>query len=155
MTTDNSIEARLQRFEDSEAIRRLRLQFHRYVNDRVIGKAVDLCTEDALVDFGPTLQARGHAEIAALFEKLAGNTDMIKQFSANHIVDLDGDVATGNAYVDARYAAGGQSIIACASYDDTYRRTPEGWKFSEMIVHIHFTVPVQEGWGNIVERKSA
>jgi len=33
MATDNGIEARLQRFEDTEAIRGLRQQFHRYVND--------------------------------------------------------------------------------------------------------------------------
>ncbi len=114
---------------------------------------MSLFTDDALVDFGPTARAKGRAEIDALFAKLAGNTTMIKQFSANHIVDLDGDTGTGNAYVDARYAANGQSIIACASYDDSYRRTPDGWKFSEMIVHIHFSVPVQQGWGDIVERK--
>jgi len=109
-------------------------------------KAASLCTEDAIVDFGPDLRARGHAEVTALFTKLAGNTTMIKQFSANHIVDLEGDTGTGNAYVDARYAAQGKSIIACASYDDKYRRTPEGWKFSEMIVKIHFAVPVMQGW---------
>lgn len=152
---DTSIEARLRRWEDTEEIRRLRQQFHRYVNDGEQGRLASLYTDDALVDFGPELRAKGRAEIDALFAKLAGNTTMIKQFSANHIVDLHGDTATGNAYVDARYAANGQSIIACASYDDSYRRTPDGWKFSEMIVHIHFTVPIQEGWGNIVERKHA
>jgi ketosteroid isomerase-like protein len=152
---DNSIEARLQRFEDTEEIRRLRQKFHRYVNDGEQGRLASLYTDDALVDFGPDLVAKGRAEIDALFAKLAGNTSFIKQFSANHIVDVDGDTGSGNAYVDARYAASGKSIIACASYDDKYRRTPDGWKFSEMIVHIHFTVPIQEGWGNIVERKHA
>ena len=52
MATDTSIEARLQRFEDTEDIRRLRLQFHRYVNDRVIGRAVandTLCFSPPLV----------------------------------------------------------------------------------------------------------
>lgn len=150
---DSSIEARLRRFEDTEEIRRLRQQFHRFVNDGEQGRLASLYTDDALVDFGPDLRAKGRAEIDALFAKLAGNTSFIKQFSANHIVDVDGDTGSGNAYVDARYAAGGESIIACASYDDRYRRTPDGWKFSEMIVHIHFTVPIQQGWGNIVERK--
>lgn len=153
MATDTSIEARLQRFEDSEEIRRLRQRFHRHVNDGEQGKLASLYTDDALVDFGPELRARGRTEIDALFAKLAGNTSFIKQFSANHIVDVDGDTGSGHAYVDARYAANGESIIACASYDDRYRRTPDGWKFSEMIVHIHFTVPIQQGWGNIVERK--
>ncbi len=150
---DTSIEARLQRFEDTEEIRRLRQQFHRYVNDGEQSRLASLYTDDALVDFGPDLRAKGRSEIDALFARLAGNTSFIKQFSANHIVNVDGDSGSGNAYVDARYAANGQSIIACASYDDQYRRTRDGWKFSEMIVHIHFNVPIQEGWGNIVERK--
>ena len=122
---DTSIEARLQRFEDTEEIRRLRQSFHRFVNDGEQAKLASLYTDDALVDFGPDLRAKGRTEIDALFAKLAGNTSFIKQFSANHIVDVDGDTGSGNAYVDARYAANGQSIIACASSLSKLRAGPE------------------------------
>jgi hypothetical protein len=146
MATDSSIEARLQRIEDLEDIRRLRMDYHRYVNTRSFSEAAILYTEDALVDFGES-KVRGRAEIAALYARYDQQLDTIKQYLANHIIDLDGDEASGNAYVDARYAFDGHSIIACAMYDEKYRRTDEGWKISEMIVTVHFAVPVQQGWG--------
>lgn len=147
MPTDQSIEARLQRIEDLEAIRRVRLEYHRYVNTRTFKDAAILYTEDAFVDFGPGQQARGRAEIGALYARYDQQLDTIKQFLANHMIDLDGDEASGNAYADARYAFDGHSIIACASYDEKYRRTAEGWKISEMKVTVHFAVPIQQGWG--------
>jgi hypothetical protein len=36
--------------------------------------------------------------------------------------------------------------MAAVKYDDKFRRTPEGWKFSEMIVTIYFNVPITKGW---------
>jgi ketosteroid isomerase-like protein len=147
MATDlASLEARIRRLEDIEAIRRLRLDYHACVNRHAMPDATPLYTDDAFIDFGPTAQARGPAEIRALYERLNANVDMIKQFAANHEIDVAGDEATGHAWVDARYGQGDVSIIACASYADRYRRTPEGWKFSEMVVTIHFGVPVQQGW---------
>ncbi len=147
MTADRgSAEARKQRLEDIDAIRRLRMEYHRYVNTRHMAEAAILYTEDAWVDFGPNEQARGRAEIEALYTKYNGQLDIIKQFPANHMFDVDGDEASGEAYADARYGYDGHSVMACASYDEKYRRTAEGWKISEMVVKIHFAVPVQQGW---------
>ncbi len=141
-----SVEARMQRLEDIDAIRRLRMDYHRHVNARTMPQAAMLYTEDAWVDFGPAEQARGRDEIAALYTKYNGQLDIIKQFAANHMFEVDGDEASGEAYADARYGYDGHSVMACASYDEKYRRTAEGWKISEMIVKIHFAVPVQQGW---------
>ena len=147
MTADsNSVEARMRRLEDIDAIRRLRMDYHRYVNTRTMAEAAILYSGDAFVDFGPTERARGRDEIATLYAKYNDQLDIIKQFPANHMIELNGDEATGQAYADARYGYDGHSVMACASYDETYRRTPEGWKISEMIVTIHFAVPVQQGW---------
>ena len=146
MSKPTSIEARLQRLEDLDEIRGLRMRYHRCVNERIFKEAVDIHTEDAFIDFAGQVSARGHKEIAALYDHLNTNVGIIRQFPANHIIQLDGDEASGTAYVDARYSQDGKSIIAAAAYDETYRRTPDGWKISEMIVSIYFSVPVQEGW---------
>ena len=122
------------------------MRYHRCVNERIFKEAVDIHTEDAFIDFAGQVSARGHKEIAALYDHLNTNVGIIRQFPANHIIQLDGDEASGTAYVDARYSQDGKSIIAAAAYDETYRRTPDGWKISEMIVSIYFSVPVQEGW---------
>ena len=147
MTSDpGSPEARMQRLEDLAAIRRLRMEYHRCVNTRTMTEAAVLYTDDAFVDFGPTEQARGRAEITALYARYNRQLDMIKQFPHNHMIDLNGDEASGEAYANARYGYDGHSIMACASYDEKYRRTPEGWKIAEMLVTIHFAVPVMQGW---------
>ena len=62
------------------------------------------------------------------------------------MVEVDGDEAVGMAYLDARYVQDGKSVIAAIRYDDRYRRTPAGWKFTEMLVHVYFAVPVELGW---------
>lgn len=141
-----SVEERMQRLEDLDAIRRLRMDYHRYVNTRAMPQAAMLYTEDAFVDFGPTEQARGRKEIEELYVKYNGQLDIIKQFPANHMIELNGDEAHAEAYADARYGYDGHSVMACASYDEKYRRTADGWKISEMVVKIHFAVPVQQGW---------
>ena len=140
------VEARLQRLEDLEEIRALRMRYHRCVNERIFKEAVDIHTEDALVDFAGQAVARGREDIAKLYDFLNTNVGIIRQFPANHMISIDGDEATGNALVDARYSQDGKSIIAAASYDEKYRRTEEGWKISEMTVSIYFSVPVQQGW---------
>ncbi len=145
----SDIEARLRRIEDLEEIRALRIRYHRCVNERIFKEAVDIHTEDALVDFAGQAIARGHEEIAKLYDYLNTNVGIIRQFPSNHDIRIDGDEATGNALVDARYSQDGKSIIAAASYDEKYRRTEKGWKISEMLVKIHFSVPVQEGWAGV------
>jgi ketosteroid isomerase-like protein len=140
------VEARLQLLEDREEIRALRMRYHRCVNERIFKEAADIHTEDALVDFAGQAVARGREEIAKLYDYLNSNVGIIRQFPANHVIEVNGDEATGNAIVDARYSQDGKSIIAAAGYDEKYRRTPQGWKISEMIVSIYFSVPVQQGW---------
>ena len=140
------VEARLQHLEDLEEIRALRMRYHRCVNERIFKDAVDIHTEDAFIDFAGQAQARGHEEIAKLYDYLNTNVGIIRQFPANHVIAIDGDTATGNAIVDARYSQDGKSIIAAAGYDEKYVRTKKGWKISEMIVSIYFSVPVQQGW---------
>jgi ketosteroid isomerase-like protein len=140
------IEARLRHLEDKEEIRALRMRYHRCVNERIFREAVDIHTEDAFIDFAGQAKATGHAEIAKLYDYLNGNVGIIRQFPANHVIEIHGDEAIGNAIVDARYSQDGKSIIAAASYDEKYRRTKKGWKISEMIVGIYFSVPVQQGW---------
>ena len=142
------LEARIKRLEDIEAIRELRMYYHYYNNEGMFDRLAALYTEDAYVDFEPLAKARGRKAIGDLLVNLTRSVAFIKQFVTNHMVTVDGDTGTGISYLDARYAQAGQSLIAAVKYTDAYRRTPDGWKFSEMLVKIYFTVPVQEGWAS-------
>jgi len=143
---EGSLEQRIRRIEDLEEIRSLRMEYHHCVNDNRFPEAAWIFTDDAYVEYGGVGKAQGKAEIEQLFERLSHAVTLIKQFVSNHMVKLDGDEASGIAYLDARYAQDGKSLIAAVRFDDRYRRTPEGWRLTEMIASVQFSVPVQEGW---------
>jgi ketosteroid isomerase-like protein len=141
------LESRLRRLEDIEEIRQLRMRYHYCVNETMYAQAAELYTEDAHVSFDALASATGRRAIAELFDRLEKNVALITQFIANHMVTVNEDEATGISYADARYAQKGESIIAAVRYEDKYRRTPEGWKFTEMLVKVFFSVPLTQGWG--------
>jgi len=141
-----SIEARTQRLEDIEEIRRLRMRYHYFINEQKWDQFTTIFTEDALVDFGFVSQARGSEEIRELFLRIPRNLPLVKQFIHNHMVDVDGDQATGLSYLDARYAQDGESVMVAAKFEEKYRRTPAGWKISEMVLELYFSAPLSKGW---------
>ena len=144
--TGKSLEERVRRLEDLEEIRGLRMEYHHCVNDDRFADGARIFTDDAFVDFGWVGTATGRENIAVLFSRLKDAVTVIKQFISNHMIEIDGDEAKGISWLDARYAQDGKSLIAAVRYDDRYRRTAEGWRFTEMIATVQFSVPVQEGW---------
>lgn len=146
MAGQGSLEDRIQRLEDIEEIRSLRMRYHYCVNEGIYRQAAELYTEDAFVRFGSLAEARGREAIADLFDRLERNVTVIRQFVVNHMITFEGDGASGISYLDARYAQEGKSIIAAVRYDDVYRRTGDGWKMSEMIARVDFAVPLTQGW---------
>jgi ketosteroid isomerase-like protein len=140
------LDARLRRLEDIEEIRRLRMSYHHLINEGRAEEVAGLYTDDAYVEYEGVVIARGRAEFGRAIPGLSRRLTFIKQFMANHMVEVDGDTATGVAYLDARYAHEGQSIMATARFTETYRRTAAGWRISEMICRTYFNVPIEQGW---------
>lgn len=144
MTSD--LEARIQRLEDIEEIRRLRMKYHDFTNTSRFEEIPALFTEDANVDFGWISKAKGTEEIKELFARIPRNLPFLKQFIHNHLVDVDGDRASGISYMDARYAVDGESIIVAARFVEQYSRTEKGWLISDFAVEVYFSVPIEKGW---------
>jgi ketosteroid isomerase-like protein len=143
-----ALAARVQKLEDIEAIRNLRMEYHRCVNEGDLAVVGDIYTEDAHVEFEGVGKARGREEGGKLVAHLARGLSFIKQFITNHIVHVNGDEAEGVSYLDARYVFGGEAVIASAKYVEKYRRTAEGWKISYMNAVTYFTVPFDKGWAD-------
>ena len=117
MTEKLDIAQRLQRIEDLEEIRTLRMTYHYFINEGMFDRVSELFTEDGALDFGYIARASGREEIAQTFLKLPNNAQFVKQYIHNHIVKVDGDQATGVCYLDARYAQEGESLIVAAKHD--------------------------------------
>lgn len=146
MTDNLDILARLKRIEDLEDIRSLRMKYHYFINEGHFGRVSELFAEDGALDFGYIAKASGREEITQTFLKLPNNSQFVKQFIHNHLVELDDDRATGVCYLDARYAQGGESLIVAAKFDEIYRRTSDGWRIELMKVQTYFSVPIAQGW---------
>ncbi len=82
----------------------------------------------------------GHAEIRAGIEHLKENVwDYLLQAPHPGTIELDGDTATGRSYVlTFGQFHGGDSHLNYSVYVDRYRRTEEGWKFSERVDEVKY-----------------
>jgi ketosteroid isomerase-like protein len=141
-----TLEERISRLEDIERIRSLRNKFHHFINEGLAHRFGEVYEEDAVVEFDDFMTQEGLANIIAAADQLS--QVFVKQFLHNHEIELNGDKATGYCYLDARYAANGESLIVAARYDDEYRRTPAGWRISRTRVNIFFSVPLSQGWAD-------
>jgi ketosteroid isomerase-like protein len=77
----------------------------------------------------------GREEIRAGIERLKQELwDYLVQTTHPGTIQLDDDIASGRAYVLSfgRFRDGG-SHLNYSVYHDRYRRTPDGWKFTERV----------------------
>ncbi|OLT17404.1 DUF4440 domain-containing protein [Actinomadura sp. CNU-125] len=81
----------------------------------------------------------GRDEIRAGIEWGQGLWEFFVQTVHPGVVRVDGDTATGRAYIHefGRMRDGG-SHSNHALYHDRYRRTPDGWKFSERVYEVRY-----------------
>jgi ketosteroid isomerase-like protein len=85
------------------------------------------------------IDAIGHAEIRALGERRQALADYFVQTTHPGTIQLDGDTATGRAYLSelARLREGG-SHLNYFVYHDRYQRTSDGWKFAERVAEFKY-----------------
>jgi hypothetical protein len=80
------------------------------------------------MDTGDRPPLRGRAAILAVYEA-AFRDQPFRPMLHNHVIELDGDAATGTVYLDLRATMDGVQKTGIGYYEDRYVRTPEGWKF--------------------------
>ncbi|WP_405066335.1 nuclear transport factor 2 family protein [Kribbella sp. NBC_01510] len=81
----------------------------------------------------------GRDEIRAGTERLADAWEYFVQTTHPGAIKLDGDTASGRAYVsEIGRLHDGTSIYNYALFHDQYRRTPDGWKFSERVFEVRY-----------------
>lgn len=78
-------------------------------------------------------------DIRAGVERLRGLWEFFVQNTHPGVVKLDGDTATGRAYIAefGRFREGG-SNLNYSVYHDRYQRTPDGWRFAERRYEVRY-----------------
>ncbi|MEV4684248.1 LUD domain-containing protein [Streptomyces kurssanovii] len=88
----------------------------------------------------------GREEIRAGGERLQSQWDFFVQNSHPGTIRIDGDTAVGRTYMqEIARLLDGRSCVNFAVYHDTYRRTPEGWRFAERVYEVRYvdTTPLE------------
>jgi ketosteroid isomerase-like protein len=129
-----------QAIADRVEIEALRAEFTDAVMMRDGDRLASLFTRDGAL-LMPNIPAEFHSreEIRAGRERLQARWDFFVQNTHPGIIQLDGDTATGRAYIqELARTLDGWSGQNYAVYHDRYRRTPEGWRFAERVYEVRY-----------------
>lgn len=132
--SDESVAARLQRFEDKAEIEALLLDYGRHLDNRDFAGYASLFAKDGqwIGGFG-TVAA---ADIKAFMEKAMGTQNTAKNYHllSNFVITVNGDTAT--AWSRWAFVVPGQQGAAIAQagrYDDQLVRENGHWKFKKRV----------------------
>jgi uncharacterized protein (TIGR02246 family) len=127
--SDSSLEQALRALTDAEAIRNLARRYAHSVWQQDAAGAASLFGEDAVMDTGDRPPLVGRKALLEEYSQVFGQS-VFHPFIHNHVIDLDGDRATGTCYLDLRAVVEGKRMVGHGHYDDTYVREAGEWKFA-------------------------
>ncbi len=136
----------LQGLADRVEIEALRGEFTDAAMMRDYERLASLFTPDGALRM-PNIPAElaGREQIIAFGERVPAVVDYLVQTTHPGTIQLDGDAASGRAYLqELGRARDGRSEQNFAIYHDRYQRTGDGWKFTERRyeVRYHDTTPL-------------
>jgi ketosteroid isomerase-like protein len=130
----------LQAIADRVEIDALRGEFTDAAMMRDYDRLASLFTPDGALRM-PNIPAEvvGREQIRAWGDRVPALVDFLVQNTHPGTIQLDGDTATGRAYIQelARTRDGRQGLNF-AIYHDRYQRTPDGWKFTERVYEVRY-----------------
>lgn len=86
---------------------------------------------DAVWNLGQGRRVEGRDAIVDLWRTAMQRFPTVFQVAHNNGIHVDGDSATGRFYItESMQLADGGTAALLAYYDDTYTRTPDGWRFA-------------------------
>jgi hypothetical protein len=149
-----TLEERVQRIEDIEAIKRLKITYAELCD---IGfppdELVALWTPDGVWDAGEFGRFVGHDAMRAYWSETARVTSFAHHYMVNHVVDLDpsGVEATGRCYLLGMATREEQAYWMAVRYRESYRKVGGSWFFTEMTLLPSFMTPYEHSWARSLQ----
>jgi ketosteroid isomerase-like protein len=135
-----------QAIADRVEIEALRGEYTDAVMMRDYGRVAMLFTQDGALRMpNVPVDLEGHEAIRAFGDRVPAFVDFFVQNTHPGTIQLDGDTASGRAYLQEIIGLrDGRSELNYAIYHDHYRRTADGWRFTERVyeVRYHDTSPL-------------
>ena len=148
MTAD-TLEQRIRRLEDLEAIRRLKVAYAAACDNGYDAEALAaMFTEEAVWDGGFIGRSEGREAIRAFFRGSHRRLKFARHHVTNPSIEVDGDSATATWYLlqACTYLDGDEAVWGSATYHDRYSRVGSEWKFAHVRLEPHFWTPYADGW---------
>ncbi|AFU01860.1 nuclear transport factor 2 family protein [Nocardia brasiliensis] len=103
-------------------------------------RLLTLFTDDAVLRIPDAqIELTGRAELQHALPRMQAAWEYFIQHTHAGVVELDGDTAAGRAPIlELGRLKSGSSHSNYAIYHDRYRRTPDGWKFTERVYEIRY-----------------
>jgi hypothetical protein len=124
----------LQWLVDRAAIGDLQAAYGRYLDEKRFDEWQDLFTEDAVLHM--PYESIAQPELAAAAHRVLDYYPGTQHLLGQSYIEITGDTATGRRYLSAVHVPGPDNLKDHADlggwYDHAYRRTGEGWRFSEI-----------------------
>jgi ketosteroid isomerase-like protein len=129
-----------QAIADRVEIEALRGEFTDAAMMRDRARLASLFTPDGVLRM-PNVPAEfvGREEIRVGGERLQAQWDIFVQTTHPGTIQLDGDTATGRAYIhELVRTLDGRQGLNYAIYHDSFRRTGDGWRFAERVYEVRY-----------------
>jgi ketosteroid isomerase-like protein len=129
-----------QAIADRVEIEALRGEFTDAVMMRDYDRVASLFTPDGALRMpNIPVELAGQDDIRAWGERVPDLVDFLVQNTHPGTIALDGDTASGRAYMsELGRARDGRSMLNYAIYHDRYQSTPDGWKFTERVYEVRY-----------------
>jgi ketosteroid isomerase-like protein len=130
----------LEAIADRVEIEALRGEFTDAIMTRDYDRFASLFIQDGACRIpDANVELAGREEIRAGIERLQGAWEYFVQTTHPGAIQLEGDTAFGRAYIqELGHLRDGRSIFNYSLYHDRYRRTPDGWKFTERVYEVRY-----------------
>jgi len=148
MTGPRTLEERIARLEDLEAIRALVARYGFAIDDRDLAAVAGLFTQDGRFrSKDGVMDASGRQNVLAQFEGRFAALGPTNHFTHDHVVWMD-DSSPGSARglvsAHAEVVRDGRPMVVALRYEDAYRREDGAWRFADRQLSFFYYVDVRE-----------
>jgi ketosteroid isomerase-like protein len=139
-----TVEDRIRVLEDIEEIRRLTARYCVAIADGDLEALVGLYGADGSFE-SERGRFAGSDELRAFYTRVV-EPPTNKPFVHNHLIDVDGDDATGIYAVEVHSMRDGQAHLTAGRYRDSYRRVGSEWLFASRTYESHLQMHLGDSW---------
>lgn len=158
MSDSTSLEARIARIEDRQAIQELAVLYGYIMDERDNDGIHEIfCADATLRSQDGVFAASGIEEIVKTYGGRFAALGPTNHVTHGHVIrfdDSDPDTARGLLASHAEVSRDGVAMLVALRYKDTYRRVDGQWRFADRLMSYMYYLPVREYAEGMGDRNS-